>query len=691
MVQVINTNIASLVAQRNLDRADRLQSTALERLSSGLRINGAKDDAAGFAIAIRFDSKIRSTSVAIQNANNGISLSQTAEGALGSITENLQRIRELALQSANTNNTEVDRGALNEEAKQLIAEIQSVAVNTDFNGKKLLDGSFSTTLFQTGPDIGETIPIDIVKATTDSLGSALTDGISSTRPATVTASLSGDLLLNGFSVGASSSVDDNLSSVSKDASAVAKAAAINKVTNQTNVSATVNANSVGYTGATATNATVNGGIKINGVSISVATNTALSADVNRAAVVTALNNVSGQTGVKAIDTGNTTTGITLEASDGRNIQYDDNASGLAAAVGVGQAGAATTYVGTFSLVSTNGKEFTVDFGRSEIGNNIFGLNVGTFSGGNSGAVSQRLVSSTLNVGDLVINGTAVGQSLASSDNASSSTNAGSAIAKAAAINSVSTQTGVTAQALSTIVYGGAITTGNTRNESIQINGVTINISFNAADSASTIVNNVITAVNNSQGTTGVTAETFGTSFRLVAQDGRNIILENESANIGEAGFGAATLFFNNAQAAPVLLLSAGKIALTTNTGSIANSGFRVGNFGNVLSGQLVKDIDLTTSTGANDAITAIDNALDQIALQQSRLGAFQNRFQSAIDNLSIFNETQTTALSRIRDADFAAETANLSKALVLQQAGISVLAQANARPQQVLELLQAAE
>ncbi|MDE1463528.1 flagellin [Spartinivicinus sp. A2-2] len=105
----------------------------------------------------------------------------------------------------------------------------------------------------------------------------------------------------------------------------------------------------------------------------------------------------------------------------------------------------------------------------------------------------------------------------------------------------------------------------------------------------------------------------------------------------------------------------------------------------------MKDIDLTTSTGANDAITAIDNALDQIALQQSRLGAFQNRFQSAIDNLSIFNETQTTALSRIRDADFAAETANLSKALVLQQAGISVLAQANARPQQVLELLQAAE
>ncbi|MCX4029886.1 flagellin [Spartinivicinus sp. SM1973] len=486
-------------------------------------------------------------------------------------------------------------------------------------------------------------------------------------------------------------MDDNLSSVSKDASAVAKAAAINKVSSQTNVSATVNANSVGYTGATATNATVNGGIKINGVSISVSTNTALSADVNRAAIVTVINNVSGQTGVKAIDTGNTTTGITLEASDGRNIQYDDNASGLAAAVGVGQAGAATTYVGTFSLVPTNGKEFTVDFGRSEIGNNIFGLNVGTFSGGNSGAVSRRLVSSTLNVGDLVINGTAVGQSLASSDTASSSTNAGSAIAKAAAINAVSTQTGVTAQALSTIVYGGAITTGNTRNESIQINGVTINISFNAADSASTIVNNVITAVNNSQGSTGVTAETFGTSFRLVAKDGRNIILENESANIGEAGFGAATLFFNNAQAAPILLLSAGKIALTTNTGSIANAGFRVGNFGNVLSGQLVQDIDLTSTTGANDAITAIDNALDQIALQQSRLGAFQNRFQSAIDNLSIFNETQTTALSRIRDADFAAETANLSKALVLQQAGISVLAQANARPQQVLELLQAAE
>ena len=172
MALSINTNVMSLNAQRNLSSSGEELATSLQRLSSGMRINSAKDDAAGLAISERFTTQIRGMDQAARNANDGISLSQTAEGAMGEIGNNLQRIRELAVQSRNATNSASDRAALNAEASQLKAEIDRVAGQTSFNGTRLLDGSFTNQAFQVGANQGETISVSsIVNANSTSLGS----------------------------------------------------------------------------------------------------------------------------------------------------------------------------------------------------------------------------------------------------------------------------------------------------------------------------------------------------------------------------------------------------------------------------------------------------------------------------------------------------------------------------------------
>ena len=161
MPQVINTNVASLNAQRNLNTSQSALATSLQRLSSGLRINSAKDDAAGLAISDRFTTQIRGLNQATRNANDGISLAQTGEGALAEITSNLQRIRELAVQSANATNSASDRAALDLEVQQRIAEIDRTATQTSFNGQKIIDGTFGNAAFQVGANVGETISVGL--------------------------------------------------------------------------------------------------------------------------------------------------------------------------------------------------------------------------------------------------------------------------------------------------------------------------------------------------------------------------------------------------------------------------------------------------------------------------------------------------------------------------------------------------
>jgi flagellin len=201
-MQVINTNVMSLNAQRNLSTSGSQLATSLQRLSSGLRINSAKDDAAGLAISERFTTQIRGMDQAARNANDGISLSQTAEGAMGEISNNLQRIRELAVQSRNATNSATDRAALNSEAQQLKSEVDRVASQTSFNGVKLIDGSFANQAFQVGANQGETISVSsIVNANSSALGSYSRATVTGGAATAFTAVTAGDLTINGTSVG----------------------------------------------------------------------------------------------------------------------------------------------------------------------------------------------------------------------------------------------------------------------------------------------------------------------------------------------------------------------------------------------------------------------------------------------------------------------------------------------------------
>jgi len=204
MAAIINTNVASLNAQRNLSSSQGTLNTSLQRLSSGLRINSAKDDAAGLAIADRFTAQIRGLDVASRNANDGISLAQTAEGALGEVTNNLQRIRELAVQSANASNSATDRAALNTEAAQLLSEVDRVATQTKFNGVSLIDGSFTSAVFQVGANAGETITVSsLVDANTAALGSVTSASAQSSAVSGIsvlTAPVAGTLIINGTDI-----------------------------------------------------------------------------------------------------------------------------------------------------------------------------------------------------------------------------------------------------------------------------------------------------------------------------------------------------------------------------------------------------------------------------------------------------------------------------------------------------------
>ncbi len=484
MPQVINTNIASLNAQRNLNQSQSEANVAFERLSSGLRINSAKDDAAGLAISTRFQSQISGLNVAQRNASDGISLAQTTEGALSEVINNLQRVRDLAVQSANATNSASDRLALDQEVQQRISEIERIADQTTFNGLKVLDGSFGEKTFQVGANSGDTIDVDLSRGSkTDQIGGLAESGA---RDVGTNALADGDLTI---SVGTSQPYE--IPGTDGDTSAKAKAEAIDQanIPGMPTVSAT-NVQTLGFTDI-ADNSTSGGTYSLNltvGTSaVDLTIPVSSGGAVTLSEVVTAVND-AGLDGFSA-SAGTTAGTIVFNDEEGRNITFDSE-----------------SVTGTLAAASTAG--------------------IPTAAGTTAG-----------------IGSTLTGQ--------------------------------VTIEALDTIRIGGN--------------------------------------------------------------------------NPGNAGFLAGE--------------------------SIAVSG-------------ALEGVDVKTVDGANDAIKRVDSALTTINSIRSELGAIQNRFDSTIANLATTSENLSAANSRIRDADFAQETAKLAKAQVLQQAGLSVLAQANARPQQVLQLLQ---
>lgn len=693
MPQVINTNIASLTAQRNLDSTQAEGLQAMARLSSGLRINSARDDAAGLAIATRFSAQVRGLDVAMRNANDGISLAQTAEGALGAMTESLQRLRELALQASNATNSDSDRQALNAEADQLIAEITRISEQTNFNGRNLLDGTFSSSV-QIGTNAGETVDISINQVTADQLGGGIGAGVSAVG--TDSALGNGDLIINGVAVGASAAGDDTASVQDGEQSAIAKAAAINAVSDQTGVTAQVNTNTVG--GAEMTAAGTTGAITVNGVSIDITTG-GDSAAADRANVVAAINASSERTGVVAIDTGSDTAGVVLQAADGRNITLTNETGSTLTQAATGlaiddTAGATVNFTGGFTLVSEDGSDIVVDGGdgssaTGDLANS--GLARGTFGGTTASVVSQSTDgTNALAAGDLVINGVSIDAATATDDTASSASNSASGIATAAAINKSSEQTGVTASVNATSVIGttGALTAGTA---TITLNGVTLGAITTTADQAADRTT-TIDAINAVAGRTGVVATDNGTSISLSAEDGRNItIAVAESAAGTAASVGLGGLVTTSTTTATVTLSSASEFTVEAGVNGddeVVAAGFEQGSFGGATDGQFLTELDISTVEGAERALSAVDNALDSVNAERANLGAIQNRLDSTISSLAINSENLSAARSRILDADFARETAELSRTQVLQQAGISILAQANAQPQLVLSLLQ---
>jgi flagellin len=369
---ILNTNLGAISAQNSLRMTGLKQNTAMERLSSGIRINSAKDDAAGLAISTRMTANIRGLSAAIRNANDGISLTQTAEGSLASIGDNLQRIRELAVQSANTGNSESDRAALNTEARQLVSEIDRIANNSQFNGIKLLDGSFQNQSLQVGSgnDANDRIAISIGSAKVSALGIGSNSSYSITLgagiPVPTTALVAGTLSINGAQIGAS--VTDGVSYADAEGSAIAKAAAINAASGLTGVTAKVGKTTItgaaitaGVTGTATLSA---GAIIINGVDIGQIGETATATD-RGTQIAAAINSKSSQTGVTAtsVTSGTDVGKVTLTAADGRNIVIKSTTAGIAGSgLGVTNDVAATTTARI--TLSTNSSTGIVIGGKS---------------------------------------------------------------------------------------------------------------------------------------------------------------------------------------------------------------------------------------------------------------------------------------------------------------------------------------
>jgi flagellin len=501
MASTINTNIASLTAQRNLSMSQASLQTSMQRLSSGLRINSAKDDAAGLAISDRMTSQIRGLNQASRNANDGISLAQVAEGAMGSVSANLQRIRELAVQSANGTNSSSDRLALQQEVSQLKEEIARVSSQTEFNGIKLLDGTYSTQQFQVGPNANQTIGVSVPSALATDMGNNKVAS-SNTGPAITTAG----------------------------------AATTGPLSTAANVLTALN----GFDGPQTL--TISGNGTVNNTP-------ALAAGSSAKAIATAVNAFTALSGVTAI------------------------ASNTATISAVPLTGPVQ-----FELMGANATPITIS---ATVGN----------------------------------------------------TNDLSAVAQA--INSQTGSTGITAAAdksgnlVLTNATGDDIRIGNLSGAATGLTGATIQ----GADTGTAAV--VIAA--------GPTVNTVGGSVKF------------NSAN----GFSIATD------------LGTTLLAAATNGSSLS----------------AVSTIDIGTAAGATDALMVVDAALATVSGSRAQLGAVQNRFLTTIENLNTTSENLSASRSRIQDADFAQETANLSRTQILQQAGTAMVAQANQLPQGVLALL----
>lgn len=610
----INTNVASLSAQNQLGQSQNLSNQALERLSSGLRINSAKDDAAGLAISTRFQSQISGLNVATRNANDGISLAQTAEGALDEITNNLQRIRELAVQSANATNSDSDREALNQEVDQRIAEVNRIASQTSFNGLKVLDGTFGTQAFQVGANAGETISV----AGLDSRGSQLGATISQTSGLAATSLGAGDagetsLDVSGLDFSGDITVSSTIGGETIDVAAAT------------------------YADADALAAAIQGEIDSNG---NLADVTVAASDDGNSIVFSNASTTDIAATIDISDASGTqvsVTGADVSTTDGSVVAtqatlFDpstlDLDSGVTGSFDVTDDSSNTTTV-SFSLAAGTGNTLADLTSAVQAGLTAAGFTAGTDLGAVDDGSVVQIESDSAVTYDIA--------NITASDGGTPNASTG---------GSVSTLTAAEEQTVAS-----RFEAGETTSFSLNVAGEAIEVT----DASN--LQDVVAQINGATKDTGVSAFLSSSGDDIVFASAKG---EDFTASITTDVDGDGT----------------NEVDLTVDSSTDPNSNVSV------------NGLDISTRAGSDQALVAVDFAIDQVNQFRSDLGAVQNRFESTIANLSTSVENLSASNSRILDADFAAETAKLSKAQVLQQAGISVLAQANARPQQVLSLLQ---
>ncbi|WP_300554724.1 flagellin [Limnohabitans sp. Rim8] len=687
-MSVINTNVKALTAQKAIQENSRALTTAMERLSSGKRINSAKDDAAGLAISTRMEAQTRGLNMAIRNANDGISLMQTGEGAMNEVTDILQRMRELAVQSVNGTNNASDRNALNDEVKQLKAEIERIATTTEFNSQKLLDGSFTGKTLQIGDKANQTLKIDIGSLKLKDLGLGSTGGGANAMVSGRTslgAVDAGDIMINDQAIGAIVAADD-LEDV------------INNINNNVD-----NVTASGFNTAVAkqigTGVTTDGQLKISvrALGASAATTYSISASANMNELVSNINNEVGAAVQASVSEGgklvlSNTTGATIGVVDtsASTVGSFETASGFSATTATGF----TSFAGFLKLESDDGSPVRIDKGAQGTLADLetlgfrpttsdFSKSSDAYTVTGSGLTSAG-IAAAWGATDIKINGIAIHDADIVTDTFQR---------KLDAINNFSNETGVIASAYldQTLTLTDAQVASAGTGSILSFNGTTV---FTGA--ANTSVADVITAINAQKTNTGITAERTTNGVRLT---GSNV----QTLTIGGTATSAMASFVSGVSFASIRLDSVSNspisIELGDNATTIGAHGFFESNVGaadymvnganlGVSTGSSLSGLSIATASSASAALGTIDKAMGTVSDMRSKLGAMQNRLNSTVDNLSNVVTNTEAARSRIQDTDYATETTALAKSQIIQQAATAMLAQANQQPQSVLSLLQ---
>lgn len=705
----VNTNIGALVAQKNMMDQTRDMDQSMARIASGLRINTAADDAAGSAIASKMEAQIRSLDVAIRNANDAISLTQTAEGSLGEIENILQRMRELSVQAGNSTLNNNDRAQIQAEMDQLASEIDSISSKTNFNGVKLLDGTSPSLTMQVGIDASDSLQINLQKTTVGSLniGNSQDTGshvVISERMTTLTDQLKGDIKINGedaftstFDVSATTvkGVTDDVSGVVSGVNAStgqygALALATHINTNTAKHGVTADAFNVVKAG---TNVYTAESFQINGVTVTSQTTKELwVAEVNRM-----VNNVEATIDADGF--------IVYSNTDGAAINFASNKQGITA----------DNYGGFVRLTSNDGNPITIEAGSEEngygadTGNAVDVANIGfneirrasdaiglSYTGANAVDETQLKGSDGVKINDVLITELAH----QTSDNVH-------ATDKVAAINAKTSETGVVASAKTGVIIGVDMSAPTMTNHAdMVINGVTVDMT--SVDTTKELIDTINAAL---AGKTDVVASlhTDG-NLKLVSESGATISADDD-ANDQAAGAlftsavnldGTAIVAATGAAYASGAFTAHGRITLTSTDGSsikvtddqvdrLSGAG-GVGRIGfestNEHRGEGATGVVVSSVEAAASSLARLDDAIETVSRFRAGFGAYENRLEASINNLTTLKVNTDAARSRIEDADFAAETSNLTKSQILAQAATSMLAQANASKQNLLALLQ---